>query len=65
MKDFFRIIMALVAHFDFEPHLIDVKTAFLNGDIEEMIYMVQQEKFVYRDSKNIVCKLKKSIYSLK
>ncbi|KAG8498252.1 hypothetical protein CXB51_007407 [Gossypium anomalum] len=36
-KDSFRIIMALVAHFDLELHQMDVKTAFLNGDIEETI----------------------------
>ena len=33
-KDSFRTIMALVAHFDLELHQMDVKTAFLNGDIE-------------------------------
>ena len=39
-KDSFRTIMALVAHFDLELHQMDVKTAFLNGDIDETIYMV-------------------------
>ena len=39
MKDSFRIIMALVAYFDLELHQMDVKTVFLNGDIEEK-YMV-------------------------
>ena len=33
--------MALVAHFDLELHHMDVKTTFLNGDIEETIYIVQ------------------------
>ena len=44
---------------------MDIKILFLNGDIEETIYMVQPENFVSRDSKNVVCKLKKSIFSLK
>ncbi|KZV51821.1 hypothetical protein F511_11198 [Dorcoceras hygrometricum] len=57
--------MELVAHFDMELHQMDVKTAFLNGDIDEIIYMVQPENFVLGDPKNMVCKLKKSIYGLK
>ncbi|RDY07827.1 hypothetical protein CR513_08008, partial [Mucuna pruriens] len=57
--------MALVAHFDLELHQMDVKTAFLNGDIDETIYMMQPENFVSNESKSIVCKLKKSIYGLK
>ena len=44
---------------------MDVKTAFLNGDIDETIYMVQPENFVSGDTKRMVCKLKKSIYGLK
>jgi len=64
-KDSFRNIMALVAHFDLELHQMDVKTMFLNGDIEETIYMVQPKKFVLGDSKSMVCKLKKFIYGLK
>lgn len=64
-KDSFRTIMALVAYFDLELHQMDVKTAFLNGDIKETIYMVQPENFVSGDPKNMVCKLTKSIYGLK
>ena len=45
-KDSFRIIMALVVHFDLELHQMDVKTAFLNGEIDEIIYMEQPENFV-------------------
>nr|KYP46417.1 Retrovirus-related Pol polyprotein from transposon TNT 1-94 [Cajanus cajan] len=41
------------------------KTTFLNGNIDETIYMMQLENLVSKDSKNLVCKLKKSIYGLK
>ena len=57
--------MALVAHFDSELHQMNVKTTFLNGNIDETIYMVQPENFVSGDPKSMVCKLKKSIYGLK
>ena len=40
---------------------MDVKTAFLNGEIEEEIYMVQAESFEAKDSQYLVCKLKKSM----
>nr|CAN69037.1 hypothetical protein VITISV_026270 [Vitis vinifera] len=42
-KDSLRIIMTLVAHFDLELHQMDVKTAFLNGNLDEDIYMEQPE----------------------
>ena len=45
-KDSFREIMALIAHYDLELHQMDVKMAFLNGNIDETIYMVQPKKFV-------------------
>ncbi|RDX93169.1 hypothetical protein CR513_24605, partial [Mucuna pruriens] len=61
-KDSFRIIMALVAHFDLELHQMDVKTAFLNGDIDEMIYLMRPENFVSNEFKYMICKLKKFIY---
>ena len=38
--------MALVAHYDLELHQMDVKMAFLNGDLEENIYMAQPKGFV-------------------
>ena len=57
--------MALVAHFDFDLHQMDVKTTFLNGNLEEEIYMKQPEGFSSSEGKHLVCKLKKSIYGLK
>ena len=65
MKDSFRIIMTLVAHFDLELHQIDIKTVFLNDDIEEEIYMMQLDNFEAKYSQHLVCKLKKFIYILK
>ena len=64
-KDSFRIIMALVVHYDLELHQKDVKTAFLNGDLEENIYMAQLKGFVMKAKERIGCRLKKSIYALK
>lgn len=64
-KDSFRIIMALVAQLDLELHQMDVKTAFLNGELDETIYMVQPPHFELEDPKGMVCQLKKSIYGLK
>jgi len=64
-KDSLRVIMALVAHFDLELQQMDVKTTFLNGDLEEEVYMKQPEGFPSSDGEQLVCKLKKSLYGLK
>ncbi|GJZ79437.1 putative RNA-directed DNA polymerase [Tanacetum coccineum] len=64
-KDSLRIVMALVAHFDLELHQMDVKTAFLNGDLHEDVYMAQPQGFKSKGQEHLVCKLKKSIYGLK
>ncbi|RVW50569.1 Retrovirus-related Pol polyprotein from transposon TNT 1-94 [Vitis vinifera] len=44
-KDSLRIILALVAHFDLELQQMDVKTTFLNGELDEEVYMKQPEGF--------------------
>jgi hypothetical protein len=44
---------------------MDVKTAFLNGDLDETIFMAQPEGFVVKGKGHMACKLKKSIYGLK
>ena len=56
MKHSFRIIMALVAHFDLKLYQMDVKIAFLNGSIEKEICMVQPESFKVKVSQYLVCK---------
>jgi hypothetical protein len=57
--------MALVAHYDLELHQMDVRTAFLNGDLEENVYMAQPKYFIIKGKENMGCRLKKSIYGLK
>jgi Reverse transcriptase (RNA-dependent DNA polymerase) len=64
-KDSFRIMMALVSHLDLELHQMDVKTAFLRGELDEIFYIVQPLHFEMEDPKGMVCELKKFIYGLK
>ncbi|CAL2240845.1 unnamed protein product [Prunus armeniaca] len=64
-KDSLRVIMALVAHFDLHLHQMDVKTAFLNGNLIEEIYMKQPDVSIQIGEEELVCRLQKSIYGLK
>lgn len=59
-----RVVLALVAHYDMTLEYMDVKTAFLYGDLEEQIYMEQPEGFSQLGHEHLVCKLKKSLYRL-
>jgi hypothetical protein len=58
-------LLAIFAYFNYEIWPMDVKTAFLNGNIEQELYMVQPEGFVDPKDANQVCKLQRSIYGLK
>jgi hypothetical protein len=60
-----RTFLSLVAMHDYELEQLDVKTAFLHGDLEEDIYMDQPEGFIVPGKENYVCKLKKSLYGMK
>ncbi|GJY76129.1 retrotransposon protein, putative, ty1-copia subclass [Tanacetum coccineum] len=60
-----RILIAIVAFYDYEIWKMDVKTAFLNGHLSKEVYMTQPEGFVNPKYPNHVCKLKRSIYGLK
>ena len=61
-----RTVLALVTQFNWELEQLDVKTAFLHGDLDETIYMRQPEGFkVFKKGIELVCLLKKSLYGLK
>jgi hypothetical protein len=57
--------MALVVHYDLELHQMDVKTTFLNGDLEKNVYTTQPKGFVVEGKENMRCRLKKFNYGLK
>jgi hypothetical protein len=58
-------LLYVVVSFYFEVEQMDVKTTLLHGDLEEEIYMKHPEGFVVKGKKELVCKLKKSLYGLK
>ena len=60
-----RMLIAIVALHNLEIHQMDVKTTFLNGDLNEEIYMDQPEEFIYLGQEKKVCRLVKSLYGLK
>ncbi|UYV66363.1 hypothetical protein LAZ67_4001469, partial [Cordylochernes scorpioides] len=62
--DSVRVLLALATVMDMEIMQFDIKTAFLNGDLDEDIYM-QIPEGIEVENKNLVCKLKKSLYGLK
>ena len=55
-----RIMLAIAAFYDYEIWQMDVKTVFLNGFLEEELYMMQPEGFVDPKGDNKVCKLQRS-----
>uniref|UniRef100_A0A2N9GJP7 Uncharacterized protein n=1 Tax=Fagus sylvatica TaxID=28930 RepID=A0A2N9GJP7_FAGSY len=60
-----RVLIALASIYKLVIHQMDVKTAFLNGDLDEEVYMDQLEGFVLPGNEKKVCKLVKSLYGLK
>ena len=61
MLKFIRILLSTAVGLDFEIWQMDVKTAFLNGNLKEDIYIQQLEGLVAGRKGNLVCKLQKSI----
>jgi len=60
-----RLLLATAALEDWEIEALDVKTAFLYGDLDEEIYMMQPEGFVIKGQEGKVYRLKKALYGLK
>jgi Reverse transcriptase (RNA-dependent DNA polymerase) len=63
--DLIWILLALATLEDWEIHQIDIKTAFLNGDLDKEIYMQQPEGFIAARQSGKVCRLRKALYRLK
>jgi hypothetical protein len=59
------VLLSLATSHGLLVHQMDVKISFLNGELEEEIYMTQSDEFVVKDQEDRVCKLVKSLYNLK
>ncbi|RVW18267.1 Retrovirus-related Pol polyprotein from transposon RE1 [Vitis vinifera] len=60
-----RVLLSLAANLDWSLHQLDVKNAFLNGDLEEEVYMDIHAGLETTSNFNKVCRLRKSLYGLK
>ncbi|GJS34883.1 retrovirus-related pol polyprotein from transposon TNT 1-94 [Tanacetum coccineum] len=60
-----QVNLAKCATYDLHLEHLDVKFAFLHGNLEEEIYMLQPEGFNQKGKENLVCRLNKSLYGLK
>eukprot|EP00253_Pinus_taeda_P022752 PITA_22752 len=60
-----RMFLALSSFQNFKFFQMDVKSAFLNGDLEEEVYIEQPDGFILGNDPNLVCRLKKALYGLK
>jgi hypothetical protein len=60
-----RVLISLAASYGLTIHQMDVKTTFLNGELEKEIYMDQSDGFIANGQEGKVCKLLKLLYDLK
>jgi hypothetical protein len=60
-----RVLLSLVASYGLLVHQMDIKTTFLNGELDEEIYMEQPDGFVVKGQESKVCTLLNSLYGLK
>jgi len=59
------MIISLAAYMGWRLHQMDVNTAFLNGEIEEEVYIEQPDGFMIHEKESHLCRLKKALYGLK
>ena len=57
-----RVLLAVVVAMGWHLHQMDLKNAFLQGDLEEQVYMVQTPGFLSELNTSAICRLKKSLY---
>ena len=60
-----RLVLGMVAIENLHLEQLDLKTAFLHGNLEEDLYMIQPEGFTVQGQENLVYNLRKSLYDLK
>jgi len=60
-----HLLLAVAAHESWEVHHMDVKSAFLNGDLQEEVYVSQPAGFIIQGAEHKVLKLKKALYGLR
>ena len=60
-----RMFLALAVYKSFKIYQMEVKSAFLNGNLEEEVFIEQPDGFILSDDPNMVCKLRKALYGLK
>jgi hypothetical protein len=60
-----KMFLSYACYKNFKVYQMDIKLTFLNGDIDEDVYVEQPEGFSLTDNHDYVCKLKKALYGLK
>lgn len=60
-----RMLIALATKKHWMMHQLDIKSAFLNGELKEEVYLEQPKGFVQKGKEHLVCRLKKALYGLK
>lgn len=60
-----RMFLSLSSFQKFKVYQMDVKSAFLNGDLEEEVYIEQPKGFIFENDAKLICKLKKALYGIK